>query len=276
MASQAEVASHRDFQGPLTPQDQLRLRCYTGCWADRWVRYAPSHAFDNYLSNVAFSDSISIRLGLPLFDADEACLRCPQVSDRYGRHCLICIMIGKIGLHNCIRDEVCRFLSGGGLGLKIESLGLLPDEPDRRPADLLTIPSALCRQSSWHFLPQIAIDFAVVSPFRMARGHLATEDYTISKRPNRAAHIRCREQGIGFEPIVFDHAGGMNEEGKRILDSLCKAVDGPNGRQAGRTRSMLQERISIALQRYINHCLMYRRADSQRNLHSLPLGFTFD
>ena len=29
----------------------------------------------------------------------------------------------------------------------------------------------------------------------------------------------------------------MNEEGKRILDSLCKAVDGPNGRQAGHTRS---------------------------------------
>ena len=185
-------------------------------------------------------------------------------------------MIGKIGLHNCIRDEVCRFLSGGGFRLKIDSLGLLPDEPDRRSIDLLTIPSALCHQSSWHFLPRIVIDFAVVSPFRMARGHLITAEYTTSKRLNRAAHARCREQGIGFEPIVFDHAGGMNEEGKRILDSLCKAVDGPNGRQAGYTRYILQERISIALQRYISHCLMYRRAGSQRNLHSLPLGFIFD
>ena len=73
----------------------------------------------------------------------------------------------------------------------------------------------------------------------MARGHLATEDHAISKRLNRATHTRCREQGIGFEPIVFDHAGGMNEEGKRILDSLCKAVDGPNRRQAGRTRYIL-------------------------------------
>ena len=180
-----------------------------------------------------------MRFGLPLFDADEACLRCPQVSDRYGHRSLTCIMIGKIGLHNCIRDEICRFLSGGGLGLKIEPLGLLPDEPDRRPADLLTIPSALCRQSSWHFPPRIAVDFAVVSPFRMARGPLATEDYATSKRLNRATHTRCREQGIGFEPIVFDHAGGMNEEGKRIVDSLWKAVDGPNGRQAGRTRYML-------------------------------------
>ena len=85
----------------------------------------------------------------------------------------------------------------------------------------------------------IVIDFAVVSPFRMARGHLATEDRATTKWLNQAAHTRCREQGIGFEPIVFDHAGGMNEEGKRILDSLCKAVDGPNRRQAGRTRYML-------------------------------------
>ena len=160
--------------------------------------------------------------------------------------------------------------------MKIESLGLLPDEPDRRPADLLTIPSALCRQSSWHFLPRITIDFAIISPFRMARGPLVTEDYAISKWFNRAAHTRYREQGIGFESIVFDHAGGMNEEDKRILDSLCKAVDDPNRRQIGRTECILQERISIALQRYILHYLRYRRAVSQRNLHSLPLGFIFD
>ena len=236
MASQTEDASHRDFQGILIPQDQLRLRYSTGCWADEWIRCAPSHAFDNHISNVVFSDSISMRFDLPLFDADEACLRSPQISDRYGRHYLNYIMIGKIGLHNCIRDEICRFLSGGGLGLKIEPLGLLPDESDRRPVDLLTIPSALCRQSSWHFLPRIAIDFAVISPFRMARGYLVTEDHITSKWLNRAAHTRCREQGIGFEPIVFDHAGGMNEEDKRILDSLSKAIDGPNGRQAGYTR----------------------------------------
>ena len=191
-------------------------------------------------------------------------MRCSQISDQYGHHCLACIMVGKTGLHNCIRDEVCRLLSGGGFGLKIEPLGLLPDEPDRRSADLLIIPSALCRQSSWHFLPRIAIDFAVVSPFRIARGRKATEDYATSKRLNQATHARYREQGIGFEPIILDHAGSMNEEGARILDSLNKAVDGPNGRQAGRTRHLLQERISIALQRYINHCLMHRRAGSQR------------
>ena len=105
MASQAEYASHRDFQGILAPQDQLRLRYRD----DRWIRCAPNHVFDNCRFNVVFSGSISVRLALPLFDTDEASLRCPQISHRYGHHCLTCIMIGRTGSHNYICDEVCRF-----------------------------------------------------------------------------------------------------------------------------------------------------------------------
>ena len=112
-----------------------------------------------------------MRLGLPLFDIDEACLRCPQNSDHYDHHCLAYIMIGKTGLYNYIRDEVCRLLSRGGLRLKIESLGFLPDEPDRRPADLLTIPSA----------------------FRITRGRKIAEDYAIIKRLDQATYARYRE-----------------------------------------------------------------------------------
>ena len=143
LMSQAEDMSHRDFEGLLPPQEQLRLRCFTGCWVDGWVRCIPSLAFVNYLSNVTFSDSISMRLGLLLFDTDETCLQYPQISDQYGHHNLMYIMIGKMGLHNCIHDEVYRLLSRD-LGLKFEPLGLLSDEPDRRPTDFLTIPSTLC------------------------------------------------------------------------------------------------------------------------------------
>ena len=185
-------------------------------------------------------------------------------------------MMGKTGLYNYIRDEVRRLLSGGGLGVKIEPLGRLPDAPDRRPADLLTIPSALCRQSSWHFLPWIAIDFVVVSPFRAAREHLATEDYATTNRLSETSHARYLEQGIGFEPVVFDHAGGVNEEGARILDSLSKAVGGPTGRQAGRIRLMLHEQISIALQRYVSHCFMHGRAGVQGKHQFMRLGCFLD
>ena len=169
-----------------------------------------------------------MRFELPLFDIDETNLRCPQISDQYDRHCLSYIMMKGMGFHNFIRDEIFRFLIGERFGLNIESLGFLPDESDRRrSADLLTIPSTLYHQLQWHFLFRIRIDFAVDSPFPMTRGHLATEGYAISPRFNAVPHIRYREEGIGFESIIFDHAGNMSEEEARILDSLCKAIDDP-------------------------------------------------
>ena len=79
------------------------------------------------------------------------------------------------------------------MGLKLESLGLLSDESDRRPADLLIIPSALYGQSSWNFLPRIAIDFAVISPFRAAKGHSVTEEYVALKRRNQDIQAKCHE-----------------------------------------------------------------------------------
>ena len=127
--------------------------------------------------------------------------------NQYGHHNLTYIKIGKTGLHNYIRDEIYRLLSGGGLGLKFESLGWLSDEPARRPVDILIIPSALCRQSSWNFLPWIAIDFIVISPFRAVKGRSVIEEHVALKRRNQGTQARCHEQGIGFEPVSFDHAG---------------------------------------------------------------------
>ena len=50
----------------------------------------------------------------------------------------------------------------------------------------------------------------------------------------------------GLDLIMLHHAGGMKEEGITILDSGYKAIDSPKEFPAGRTRYLLQERISIA------------------------------
>ena len=75
-------------------------------------------------------------------------------------------MIGKTNLHNLIRDEVFRALWGGGLRVRREPTHLLPEDPARRPADILTVPTPLYRQSAWKHFGRIAMDFAMVSPFR--------------------------------------------------------------------------------------------------------------
>ena len=51
-----------------------------GYWADRC---AHNYIIDNYLSNIIFLDSLSMRFDLLLFDIDETYLRCPQISGQY-------------------------------------------------------------------------------------------------------------------------------------------------------------------------------------------------
>ena len=141
-------------------------------------------------------------------------------------------------------------LWGGGLGVKREPTELLPKDASRRPADILTVPTPMCRQSAWQHFNRVAIDFALLSPFRLGTGsQTSTDQHAQYKRQDRLTLARCNEQVIGFEPVVFDYTGGVNAEGGRLLDSLCRAVDGPLERLSGSTKSRLRERISFALQR---------------------------
>ena len=144
------------------------IQSYMGSWSVAWVRAQPSAAFDTGLSDDAFVDAISIRLGLPAFSAEQACARCPQMLDIYAHHAVTCPMEGrKVRLHNQIRDAFFHCLLNVALGARFESEGILPTEQGRRPADVLFVPTPLCRQSQWALYPHIALDFAVVSPFKV-------------------------------------------------------------------------------------------------------------
>ena len=67
--------------------------------------------------------------------------------------------------------------------------------------------------------------------------------------------MRCQEQGLGFEPLVFETAGGLDPEGDRILSSLCRAVDDHRQKPHGVTCQILKERLSFVLQRHAHVCL---------------------
>ena len=122
------------------------FQAFAAPWADGWIRTSPSHAFDTYLSNIAFYDILSMRLGRQIFEGDTACPRYPHSQDSFGHHILACHMLeGKSILHNMIRDEIYRCLQGGNLHCRLEPNHLLPDSPGQRPADILTIPTALYR-----------------------------------------------------------------------------------------------------------------------------------
>ena len=110
-----------------------------------------------------------MRLGLPIFSAEQACARCPQMLDVYAHHAVTCPMEGgKVRLYNQIRNAFFRYLSNAALGARLEPEGILPTEQGHRPADVLFVPTPLYRQSQWALYPHIALDFAAESPFKDA------------------------------------------------------------------------------------------------------------
>ena len=214
------------------------FQAFAAPWADGAVRTSPSHAFDTYLSNAAFYDILSMRLGRQVFEGDTACPRCPQPQDSFGHRIFACHMLGgKSILHNMIRDEIYRILQGRSLHCRLESNHLLPDSPGQRPADILTIPIALCRQSTWGLMPRIALDISIISPFRssnLGQGSLsAAKSQAERKRRDRETLQRCHSQGIGFESLDFEYSGGLESEGDRLLISLCRSIDDNLRRKIG-------------------------------------------
>ena len=63
------------LQGAST-SGKARLRAYAAPGADAWLRATPTLIRDILLSNVAFVDVISMRLGISIFDRQQVRSKC--------------------------------------------------------------------------------------------------------------------------------------------------------------------------------------------------------
>ena len=147
-------AARRHLVSQVCLGGTARIQSCTESWSAAWVRPQPSATFDTGLSDIAFVDAISIRLGLPVFSAEQACARCPQMLDIYAHHAVTCPMEGgKIRLHNQIRDTFFRCLSNAALGARLEPEGILPAGQGRRPADVLFVPTPCVDNPNGLYIP---------------------------------------------------------------------------------------------------------------------------
>ena len=181
-------------------------------------------------------------MGVDLFKGCEHCPFCRSVMDPRGHHCGACMAGGDVVLrHNELRNTVHAEASKAGMHPELESQGLLAnlgwvDMVGRRPADtLLVSPTGLAVTSRRRF-PKVALDFAVVSPFSVSALPSATEQqlataeaYADRKRRHNNTEYACGEADLGFEPIVFEAAGGLEPGGAKVLESLLKEVARSSG-----------------------------------------------
>ena len=262
---------HHVYSGLVQQQDrvgQARLTAVAAPSADSWLKAIPSWNQDTLLSNAAFRDSLSMRLGIRVFEDGRACSFCQNHLDAYGHHCMNCMGQGhKQVMHTSFRNVVYRLAARAGARPALEPPNLLPDLPQARPADVLLISLPDIQQSSWRRFPKLALDCAITSPFQnsvmrpSASIPLAAADrYTDLKRHHADMQQRCTRQNLGFEPMILESTGGFGGETATLLQSLAKLVDSRENLPPGQTWQQLQERISIDLQRgFHGACLKQRQ-----------------
>ena len=178
-------------------------------------------------------DVINLRLEISLFDEGDVCPYYNHTLDPYGHHILGCIRQGcRSGIHNSLRNIVFRYVRLVGLNPILEATDLLPDDPNCRPIDELISAPPTLRQNSWSKYPRVALDEAVISPFQSsalainATGALrAASQYAQRKRAHVAIAARCAAVDLGFEPIIFESLGGIEQGARDLLISSCGRVD---------------------------------------------------
>ena len=118
--------------------------------------------------------SISLQLGVDVYESEGICKYCGMVMDRLGWHSLSCMAGGDaIYRHNLIRDIIHSFCIRARLNPELEKAGLLQDESLvvnlRRPADILVDHGVQSRSQDREW-DKTALDVKVINA--LGRTHL--------------------------------------------------------------------------------------------------------
>ena len=197
---------------------------------------------------------------MTLFDEGDVCFYCSHALDPYGHHILGYIRQGcKSGIHNSLRNTVFRYARLAGLSPILEATGLLPDDSNYRPVDVLISAPPTLRQNSWSKYPRVALDVAVTSPFQSSALVTNASQYAQRKRAHAAIAARCAAVDLGFEPIIFESLGGIEQGARDLLVSLCGRVDERCRRAAGYSFQECLGRLNFDLQRGLHRTIEAQR-----------------
>ena len=138
----------------------------------------------------------------------------------------------KYRIHNSLRNTIHRYAEMTGLRPVLEPTGLIAEDPQLRPTDTLLMAPPSLKPNSWRKFPRRALDIAGISPVlssvltqaAMEALSVATS-YAERKRGRNDIGERCVSANLGYEPIIFESFGGIEQGGMTLLSSLCEKVD---------------------------------------------------
>ena len=201
-----------------------------------------------------------MRLGIAIFETGLACFFCHQNLDPQSHHIMTCMGHGhKQLMHTSFRNVVYRLAQRARTQPKLELTGLLPNNAQQRPADILINGLPDIQISSWRRFPRLTLDCAITSPFQHHTQQVAGSSPLV--RGTRYVDLKgilldtkqqYEQQQIGFEPLIMESSGGMIGETATLLSSLCGIIDRHEGLSLGCTWQECQLHLTIDLHRSLH------------------------
>ena len=158
-----------------------------------------------------------------------------------------------------MRDECFFRCLAAGLDAELEASGLLPDDPRRRPGDVVV--------RSCPGQGPVALDFAVTCPLQVAmrrdasgRQLAAAMAYEAEKLEDRNTAQRCAAQGLKLIPMIAETFGGWGPAAQGFFNSLAKASAERSGMDVFTATCQLYHSMGIRLQRANARAILARLA----------------
>ena len=204
---------------------------------------------------------------------DDWCPLCDQIMDSAGFHATACAAGGdRTRRHNCLRDFVYAKAASAGWRVEREEPGILQDDPQRRPGDLLV--------SSWPGCPA-ALDFAVTSPLQAdavaassAHPLAAAMAYEAHKLLDRDTAEKCQRFGVQLVPVVVEVLGGWGPAAQRAFARLTHSIASRSGLDRSTESAYLYQGLAVRLQRFNAKAMLRRRCSSYVDATALATSET--
>ena len=204
--------------------------------------------------------------------------------DSQSHHIMISMGHGHTQLmHTSFRNVVYRLTQRARTQPKLEPIGLVPNNPQQRPAIILISALPGIQISSWRRFPRLALDCAITSPFQQQTQQIASSSPLVSriryadlKRKHLDTKQQCEQQHIGFEPLIMESTEGMIGETATLLSSLCGIIDRHEGLSPGSTWQECRIRLDVDLQRGLHGACCKQRAYLWGNTARGLLGLSYD
>ncbi|CAK0882556.1 unnamed protein product [Prorocentrum cordatum] len=200
------------------------------------------------MSHFEFVAALRLWLCCRASSGGDGCPKCDHVMDAQGLHSLCCIAGG---------DAVHSFAHAAGFWAEKEGIGLLPDDPRRRPGDI--------HFPTWPFGPPLALDFAVASPRRQsavqgaaARQFSAATSCEGAKLADGDNGVRCEQLGIRLVPVVVESFVGRGEMAQNVFRALIHARAARSGATVSNVTTSFYSGLSITLTRANARALLAR------------------